>query len=331
MSSHLNVARMALLLAVACSPVAHAAGTAAGSSITNTATATFTDPDGIPVTVPSNTSSLQVDEILDVTVVSNDAGNVAATTPDSDAVLSFTVTNVGNGAETFGLFADDAVAGDNFNPANTRIYLDANGNGTLEIGTDTLYVAGVNDPVLAADASQVVFVVSDIPAGLANTNVGLVRVRAASSTVLTTPATDPAGTTFAGQGDLGSDAVVGSSLADATAERGFVISQVVTTFTKTQTVVNDPVYGTNAVPGATITYTLTLVATGSGSLTGAAITDPVPAGTTYVPGSLTLNSVSLTDVADGDAGSVAAGTVTVNLGTVTAPATNTVTFQVTIN
>lgn len=331
MSSHLNVARMALLLAVACSPVAHAAGTAAGSSITNTATATFTDPDGIPVTVPSNTSSLQVDEILDVTVVSNDAGNVAATTPDSDAVLSFTVTNVGNGAETFGLFADDAVAGDNFNPANTRIYLDANGNGTLEIGTDTLYVAGVNDPVLAADASQVVFVVSDIPAGLANTNVGLVRVRAASSIVLTTPATDPAGTTFAGQGDLGSDAVVGSSLADATAERGFVISQVVTTFTKTQTVVNDPVYGTNAVPGATITYTLTLVATGSGSLTGAAITDPVPAGTTYVPGSLTLNSVSLTDVADGDAGSVAAGTVTVNLGTVTAPATNTVTFQVTIN
>lgn len=331
MSFHLNVARMALLLAVACSPVVHAAGTAAGSSITNTATATFTDPDGVPVTVPSNTSSLQVDEILDVTVVSNDAGNVAATTPDSDAVLSFTVTNVGNGAETFGLFADDAVAGDNFNPANTRIYLDANGNGTLEIGTDTLYVAGVNDPVLAGDASQVVFVVSDIPAGLANTNVGLVRVRAASSTVLTTPATDPAGTTFAGQGDLGSDAVVGSSLADATAERGFVISQVVTTFTKTQAVVNDPVYGTNAVPGAIITYTLALVTTGSGSLTGAAITDPVPAGTTYVPGSLTLNSVSLTDVADGDAGSVAAGTVTVNLGTVTAPATNTVTFQVTIN
>ena len=76
---------------------------------------------------------------------------------------------------------------------------------------------------------------------------------------------------------------------------------------------------------------LELVATGSGSLTGAAITDPIPAGTTYVPGSLTLNAVSLSDVADADAGSVAAGTVTVNLGTVTAPATNTVTFQVTIN
>lgn len=331
MSTPSKLARTFFFLAAALAPAAHAAGTAAGSSITNTATATFTDPDGAPVTVPSNTSSLQVDEILDVTVVSNDAGNVAATTPDSDVVLSFTVTNVGNGSETFGLFVDDAVAGDNFNPTNTRLYLDANGNGTLEIGTDTLYVAGVNDPVLAADATQVVFVVSDIPAGLANTNVGLVRLRMASSTVLTTPATDPAGTTFAGQGDLGSDAVVGSSLADATAERGFVISQVVTTFTKTQAVVNDPVYGTNAVPGATITYTLTLGATGSGNLTSAAITDPVPAGTTYVPGSLTLNSVSLTDVADGDAGSVAAGTVTVNLGTVTAPATNTVTFQVTIN
>lgn len=318
-------------MAAVLAPAVHAAGTAAGTDITNTATATFTDPGGTPVTVPSNTSTLQVDEILDVTVVSNDAGNVAVTTPDADVPLKFTVTNIGNGDETFALTFNNALGGDQFNPTNTRIYLDANGNGTFEIGTDTLYVAGTNDPVLAADGTRVVFVVSDIPGSLVNTNVGLVSLIAEAVTVQATPGADAPGTTFAGQGTLGSDAVVGSTQADATAQRGFVVSQVATTFTKTQAVVNDPVFGTNAVPGATITYTLELDATGSGNLTGAAISDPIPAGTSYVPGSLTLNSVALTDLADADAGSVVAGTVTVTLGTVTAPATNTVTFQVTID
>lgn len=323
---------MAILLAAVVAPAAHAAGTAAGSSITNTATVTFTDPGGTPVSVPSNTSSLQVDEILNVAVVSNDAGNVPVTTPDADAVLTFTVTNVGNGSEAFVLSANSALLGDNFDPANVRIYLDANGNGTFEAATDTLYVPGVSaDPVLPADGTQVVFVVSDITTGLANTNVGLVSLAAEALTVRATPGADAPGTTFAGQGTAGSDAVVGTTQAAGSAQRGYVVAQVATTFTKTQAVVSHPVFGTNAVPGATIIYTLELVATGSGSLTGAAISDPVPAGTTYVPGSLTLNAVALTDVADADAGSVAAGTVSVTLGTVTAPATHTVTFRVTIN
>lgn len=332
MSNHLFVARMALVMAVVVAPAAHAAGTAAGSNITNTASATFTDPGGTPVTVPSNTSTLQVDEILDVTVVSNDAGNVAVTTPASDIPLKFTVTNTGNGSEAFRLTVNSMVGGDNFDPTDAFIYLDTNGNGSFDSGSDTLYTPGLSpDPVLAADATQVVFVVSDIPLGQANTHVGLIDLNVESLTVLPTPGADAAGTTFAGQGTAGSAAVVGSTQADGTAQRGYVVSQVATTFTKTQAVVNHPVYGTHAVPGATITYTLTLTATGSGDLTGTAITDPIPAGTTYVPGSLTLNAGALTDIADADAGTVAANTVTVTLGTVTAPATNTVTFQVTIN
>lgn len=331
MSHHLSLARTAVFLAAAFVPAVHAAGTAAGSSITNTASATFTDPGGASVTISSNTASLQVDEILDVTLVSNEAGNVSATTPDTDVPLSFTLTNIGNGSEAYALAFNAAVVGDDFDPANTRIYLDANANGIFEVATDTLYVSGVNDPTLAADATLVVFVVSDIQAGLVNASQGLVTLTVESVTAQASPDGDAAGVTFAGQGTGGSDAVVGSSQADASAQGGYVISQVVTSFTKTQSVVNDPVYGTNAVPGATVTYTLQLASTGSGSLTGAAITDAIPAGTTYVPGSLTLNSSTLTDVADADAGSVVAGMVTVSLGTVVVPATNIVTFQVTIN
>jgi uncharacterized repeat protein (TIGR01451 family) len=324
-----TAAGAAFLAALVLSPLAHATGTAAGTDITNTASATFTDPGGTPRTATSNTTSMRVDELLDVTIVSNDAGNVAVTTPASNRVLSFTVTNTGNGSATYVLGSSNTLSGDQFNPANTRIYLD-NGDNTFDVLTDTLYVAGSNDPVIAADGTVKLFVVSDIPAGLSNTDVGLVSLNAESAIVRATPATDVPGTVFAGAGTAGVDAVVGSTQALANRQNGYVVSQVASTLSKTQSVL-DGFGGTNPIPGAVITYTLTFTATGSGSLTGAQIADPVPAGTTYKPGSLALDSATLTDLADADAGSFASGQIAVLLGTVTAPATHTVTFQVTIN
>ncbi|MDE2340759.1 MAG: hypothetical protein KGL21_06790, partial [Alphaproteobacteria bacterium] len=50
-------------LALTSVPV-HAAGTLAGTTINNTATATYTDSTGKSVTVPSNTVAIVVDEIL---------------------------------------------------------------------------------------------------------------------------------------------------------------------------------------------------------------------------------------------------------------------------
>src|SRR5688500_11807216 len=56
---------------------AHAAGTVAGTVINNVATATFDLPGGGESTVTSNTVSLTVDELLDVTVASADPGDVS--------------------------------------------------------------------------------------------------------------------------------------------------------------------------------------------------------------------------------------------------------------
>ena len=53
--------------------------------------------------------------------------------------------------------------GDQFDPTNARIYIDANGSGIYEPGVDPLYQTGVNDPLLAADAARLVFVLADIP------------------------------------------------------------------------------------------------------------------------------------------------------------------------
>lgn len=322
---------MALCLGAVLAPVAHGAGTAAGTSISNTASVSYEEPGGTPVTLNSNTEQLTVDEVLDLTVVANTAGNLAVGTPDTDRVLSFTVTNTGNGPETLMLSVDAAVAGDQFDPANVRVYLD-DGDGLFDPLVDTLHVAGVNDPLLAADAGLVVFVVSDIPASLADGNIGRLRLRAEALTAQATPGSDAPGTVFAGQGAGGSDAVVGANAAEGVIESGYAVTRVAATFAKSQ-LVSDPFSGSNPVPGATITYTLVLDVTGTGSLANVKIVDAIPASTSYVPGSLTLNGNPLTDVADADEGVFAAGQVEVvpTAGTVTAPATHTVTFQVVID
>src|SRR5688500_13682336 len=103
----LTVAAMAI--AAGCPSVAAAAGAAAGSSIENTATATYS-VGAATETVDSNTVSILVDELLDVTVSSLDAGNVAL--GSSGAVLSFVVGNPGNGPEAFDVTVDPERTGD---------------------------------------------------------------------------------------------------------------------------------------------------------------------------------------------------------------------------
>lgn len=321
-----SLAVTVLLLSMALPGAAHAAMTAAGVNISNTATVTFTPPGGDPETINSNTATIQVDEILDVTVVSNDAGYVSALTPSSDNPLSFTVTNTGNGSEAFELSILPPAGADQFDPANIRIYLD-DGDGIFEILEDTLL--GVN-PSLDAGASRVVFVVSNIPEGLTGDDLGLALLKAEAVTALITVGADEPGFTFEGQGSDGSDAVVGGTQADATAENGYIVPQVTGALEKTQSVL-DGFGGANAISGATITYTLTFTVTGDGTLTGVGIADPIPASTTYVAGSLTLDSGPLTDAGDPDAGRFTGSAIEVSLGDVSGPATHTVTFKVTIN
>ncbi len=303
---------------------AWAAGAPANTAINNTATVTFTDPDGQPQTINSNTATLRVDELLGVAVVSNDAGNVGVLSPDDDDALSFTITNPGNGSEAFALAANAALGGDEYDPTDVRIFLD-DGDGVFEPAQDTLYVVGVNDPVLAPDQSLVVFISADTPAGHATGDTAAAQLTATAVTGSGTP-----GTTFAGQGTGGVDAVVGATTATADAQGTYSVSQTLTTLSKSQTI-EDPFGGTSPVPGAVITYTITMTLAGSGTITGAQIDDSIPSNTTYVPGSLRLDGLPLTDAADVDAGQFTGSAIAVSLGAVTAPGSHTVEFQVQIN
>lgn len=345
----------ALLLLAGLSPLAQAAGTLAGTDITNTASATFDDPDnpGSKKTVDSNPSTLRVDELLNVTITPN-GGTVSVSPGDTSQVMSFTMTNVGNGPEQYVLSTNGALGSNDFNPTNIRVYFDTNDDGIFDPLVDTLYVpSGVlgvagNEPTLGPDESVRLFVVSDIPATqvdgitpVANGDQGNLELLAEAITAQETAGTDPAGHVFVGSGTNGSDAIVGNTQAVGTANNAYVVSSIQTNFSKTSTVIppaSHPEYGTNPLPGSTIRYTLTLEITGSGSLSNIEIVDRIPANTTFVNSSITLDGVTLTDVSGDDDGELRTGAgvnpprdVVVRVSTATAPRTYVVTFDVTID
>lgn len=304
---------------------AYAAGTPAGTVINNNATATYDLPDGGQNSVTSNTVSLIVDELLDVSVASTDGGDVSVAPAATNQLLTFRVTNAGNGSEAFRLTARDNAGGDDFDPSATSIVLDGNGNGTYEPGIDIVYVAGSNDPVLAPDGSVLVFVLSSIPAGATDAQRGRVDLVAVAATGSGAP-----GTTFAGQGQGGGDAVVGATGADAEDDGYYRVAAAGVAFVKSATVA-DPFGGSTRVPGAIVTYRLVATVTGSGSLANLRIADSVPAGSSYRPGTITLEGAPLSDAADADSGEFTGTGISVRLGTVAGGATRTVTFQVAID
>lgn len=304
---------------------AHATGTVAGTNINNVATASFDLPGGGTSTVTSNTVTMKVDELLDVTVASADPGDVVTSPSATNQVLKFTVTNAGNGNEKFALTTVDTAGGDDFNPGVTSIVLDSNGNHAYDAGVDTVYVSGSNDPDLAPDGSITVFVLSTIPGSVSNGNRGRVDLTATAKTGSGTP-----GTSFAGQGQGGGDAVVGATTATATHNGFYAISAATLALVKSASVA-DQFGGSKQVPGATVTYTLVASASGSGSVANVQVNDSIPTGTTYKASSLTLDGSGLTDATDGDAGRFSSNAISVGLGSVTAGSSHTITFQVSIN
>ncbi|HEX6377230.1 MAG TPA: hypothetical protein VFZ91_16080 [Allosphingosinicella sp.] len=304
---------------------ASAAGTPAGTNITNVATATYELPSGGETSVESNIVTLRVDELLDVSVAWGDPADVGTSPGLSGQLLKFTVTNGGNGPESFTLGTIANGGGDDFDPVVTAIVLDSNANGAFDAGVDTVYVPGTNDPQLAPDESLTVFVLAVIPALAGDGHRGRVDLIAVAKTGSGAP-----GASFAGLGEGGGDAVVGATGADGEDDGYYRVAKASVAFVKSATVA-DAFGGDATAPGSTITYTLAATVSGTGSLANLRVSDPVPAGTTYQAGSLTLEGSALTDAADADAGSFTGTAISVGLGTVAAGTTRTVTFQVKID
>jgi uncharacterized repeat protein (TIGR01451 family) len=342
---------------------ANAAGTAAGQSIANRATVNYSvggvaqpaigsSPTGNTSGAGSDTSFV-VDNKVDLSLLETNTAP-ANTSPGltasgtANAVAVYKLTNTGNNAQGYTFGVTQPVGGslfghtDSFDMTNTRAVVSAAAcalatttTPTYNAGTDT----ATSVPTLNADSCVYVIVLGDTPNGLANGAAAIVRLTATTVAAGTlAPISETATADTSGIDIVFADSAVGAHVAqvarDAKAfddDEYFVIAPALTV-TKTSAVISDPfnaAVNPKAIPGATMEYTIT-VANAAGAATATAVTlaDVIPANTTFVPGSITLNAVAVPDATGYNAGT---STVSVTSATLNAGATATLKFRVTIN
>jgi uncharacterized repeat protein (TIGR01451 family) len=283
-----------LLTAALVGSPAYSQGTGAGTVIQNSANLDYNNSGGqAQPTVTSNTASVTVTQIASMQV----APATGASTGQAAQVIYYavTVTNKGNGADTFALTASSAST-----PAWTvTIYKDDGaGGGTAN---DGIHQAGETNVAsstgsLAAEATFKCFAAVAVPGTAANGTVDQTTFTATS----------------------GFDGTKKATAAFSTTVTGAVMS-----LTKS-------VDKSQAAPGDSIRYTITYSNTGDASATSVVIRDTVPAAVNYTANSVKVNGASKTDAADGDNVTVASGVITINIGTVAAGASGTITFDATV-
>lgn len=295
------------LLFCACVTTAPAhAETAAGTRITNIASANFLLGNQ-PSTLSSNMVSTCVAEKLDLLL--------QAKTTSGNAWAGFSITNTGNGPESFVLTTkvDDR-------DIDLPIRIDADGDGLFDPAVDSATITARVTPQIAAGEALHLLVIKD-PATVAGTGTLTLVARADTGG-------GAAGTSFEGKGENGCDAVAGTR-ATSSISTPLNRSAAPATFVKSQEV-QAPDGSATARSGATITYRLEVQTSVSGVLRGAFVTDATPTGTDYLPGSMRLDDVPLSDNGDGDAGHFDGAQVRIALGDMPQETRRVVTFQVKI-
>lgn len=305
--------RALLLSAAVCAVLAGttpALAQRAGTAITNIAVTEF-DIDGARARIASNAATLRVAERLDIGLAAT-VGGIGT----SQSAAPFTLTNAGNGSERFFL------AGTLEGATGTlhRFAIDTNGNGVFDAG-DTLLDGGTT-PALAPGQTLALLALLN-PDTMSPGGTLAVFARAATGS-------GAPGTAYPGRGDQATDAIVGPTTAESTLRFPLASGPVPkATLVKSQSVMATD--GTEmGKRGGTITYSLAASFAGSGIARGTRVSDPIPTGTVYVPGSLTLDGVTLTDASDADAGSFDGTGIAVALGDIATPQTRNIQFKVMI-
>ena len=345
----LGAASAAALTMVAANP-AFASGTTAGSTITNTVSVNY-QVGGVAQTATGASNTFTVDRKVNLTVAEVGTTTTQVSPNQTAAVTTFLVTNTSNATLDFALTVAQQSGGagahsntDSFDVSNVKIYVDANGNGVYDAGTDTL-VTYLDE--LAADTSKTVFVVADVPTGLSTNAVAAVTLTAtgregAGTGSMGAALTETTTANTAGMDTVYADAAGATDAArDAafSAKDDYTVLAAALTVNKLSTIISDPLNGTTnpkAIPGAVIEYCISVSnATGSATASTVAISDPLPTTVTYnsaygifINGSVTSSVCN----ADGSAGGAyASGTVSGTLTSVAATETKTLRFRATIN
>ncbi|WP_293884293.1 hypothetical protein [Sphingomonas sp.] len=344
-----NLAAFGTVVLTGVSAPAFAAGTTAGSTITNTVSVGYS-VGGVAQTAVSATNTFTVDRKITLTVAETGTATTTVAPGQSAAVTTFTVTNTSNAPLDLGLAVAQQAGGtaqhggtDNFDVSAPGLFIDTNTNGTYDAGTD-LAVTYLDE--IAADASRTVFVVANIPANRVNGDVAGITLTAQAREAGGAGApgvviTETTGANTAGQDTVFAD---GAGSTDAardgqfSARDDYTVSGATLTVTKISKVISDPSNGTTnpkLIPGAVVEYCIqTANAAGGAGASNVAISDTLPTQTTFVPGSIFINGTVTSGScnADGTAGGTfSGGTVSGTLATVAAGTARTLYFRTTIN
>ena len=330
---------------------AHAAGTVAGQTITNTVTVNF-QVGGVNQSAQTGTNAVTVDRRV-VLTVTGAATTTTAAPGQIDAVTAFQVTNSSNDTLDLQLAAVNQVGGttvhgatDVIDVANIAYYLDANNNGVYDAASDPA-ITYLDE--MAPDTTRTIFIHGDLPASATNTQAsGIVLTARASAggttgtqgallTATTTANTAGVDTVFAdaaGATDVASDGAF-------SARGSYTVSAAVLSVNKYATIISDPINGTTnpkAIPGAVLEYCLAVAnGTGAATATGLTLSDPLPSTVTYSTafGIFINATVSGSTCSGGTAGGTYAATptptVSGTLSSLAAGTSSALRFRVTIN
>ena len=251
---------------------AFAAGSLVGTDVINTATVDY-QVGGVAQTQRTATDTFDVDRKIAFTLTEAAVIGTTSVSPgQQDAVTRFTLNNTSNDTLDFSLAAAQLAGGtaehggtDVFDVTGLQFFVDANGNGTFEPGTDI--ATTVNN--LAPDTSLTIFVIGDIP--LAQTN-GQVAGVTMTATALNADGTAITAATDGTANTAGIETIFTDTGRNGIETGGddFTVAAPNLTVTKLSRVVSDGISATNpkAVPGAVVEYCI-VVSNAAGAATAA--------------------------------------------------------------
>ena len=297
----------AALLAILAT-IAYAVAPPANTQIGNQASATYTDASNTQRTATSNLVITIVQQVASFTLTTDGQAKFAA--PGGQVVYPHTVTNTGNGTDTFTLGVSNNAAGDNFDLTALALFADTNGDGIPDNNTPI-----TSTGALAAGATYKFVAAGIVPGTATATQTAAISVTAIG-TATGTPAPLQTNT-------------------DTTT----VTTNAVINTTKSMSAAS------GAAGSGPYTVTLSYNNTGNNTAVNLNLTDVIPAGFNYVAGSgrwsVTGPGVPLTDANDGaqgtppdtityDFGITVAGRMTAVIARVQPGESRTLTFQVNV-
>lgn len=280
-----------------------AVGTGAGTAISNTATVSFTR--GGSQDSEQASVSFNVDEIINVNVTAANASN-NITNGDQNVAITYTVTNTGNGPESFKLF--ESIGAENSLPltqSDLTVYYDTS-PAPIDFNPNPinkqLYTGG--DINIANDEFITVYIVTDVPNGAALNSKSELLITAVSQTEAggVKAGESSFGTVILGAGENSTNAIIAVDQGRDSASSDLTV----TTFDPSKSLdvsINKIILGSNAlvnntatttdqkIPGAVVTYFVKVVVKND-TATALSISDIIPANMTYVANSLRKQSAA---------------------------------------